>query len=222
MLGMPNRSGGLTQEITDQFHDWERHKSPYLFERRMKIALPHLPTTGLVLDVGCGDAAVIEHCRQHRPNLDFIGIDIRPLPGEETFLCADCRALPFADETFDCVLMLAVIEHVPDQRIVLAETQRILRRGGVALITTPNPLYGLAAAIAGRLGLKYREGYDNSISLEQLSALAVDVGLRVDRAQGFVIAPFDNPLGPLEQKLGRHPLARRLLLNQFLKASRYA
>ncbi|MBW2278431.1 MAG: class I SAM-dependent methyltransferase, partial [Deltaproteobacteria bacterium] len=164
-------------KIADQFGDWEHAKSRYLWQRRVEIALPHLPDAGRVLDAGCGDRSVIEHCERSRPDLMYIGADLSEVPTGRGIVRSDCRDLPFADRSFDCVLMLAVIEHVPDQRAALGEAHRVLNPGGTLLLTTPNPLYALPNAVAGRLGLKYREGYDNSISLDRLAAMTAEAGL---------------------------------------------
>jgi SAM-dependent methyltransferase len=52
-------------------------------------------------------------------------------------------ALPFGDASFDLVTSFQVIEHVLDQRYFLKEIRRVLRRNGIALITTPNRLLRL-------------------------------------------------------------------------------
>jgi SAM-dependent methyltransferase len=52
-------------------------------------------------------------------------------------------ALPFGDASFDLVTSFQVIEHVHDQRYFLKEIRRVLRRNGIALITTPNRLLRL-------------------------------------------------------------------------------
>jgi 2-polyprenyl-3-methyl-5-hydroxy-6-metoxy-1,4-benzoquinol methylase len=48
--------------------------------------------------------------------------------------------LQFADDTFDIVICMEVIEHVADQKQLVAEIARILKPGGRVLITTPNTL----------------------------------------------------------------------------------
>lgn len=207
-------------EIAEQFRDWERSKSPYLWQRRIEVVLPHLPGQGRVLDAGCGDRTVIERLARTRPDLDFVGADLREMTPGPGLVRADCQLLPFADASFDCVLMLAVIEHVPDQLASLAEAHRVLRADGTVLITTPNPLYAAPNAIAARLGLKYREGYDNSVSLDRLASMAVDAGLEVVETRRFLLLPFASPLAELDRLVDSVPLARRLLLNQFLKARR--
>lgn len=48
------------------------------------------------------------------------------------------EALPLPDEAFDAVVCWDVIEHVRDPRLVLGEIRRVLRPGGVALLTVIN------------------------------------------------------------------------------------
>jgi len=50
---------------------------------------------------------------------------------------ADARALPFAESTFDGILCLETIEHVRDADRVGRELSRVLRPGGIVLVTTP-------------------------------------------------------------------------------------
>jgi len=96
--------------------------------------------TDRVLDVGCSGGWLSEVMPEGSV---LYGVDIPPgHPGDRlrTFALADGRALPFADETFDAVVLLEVIEHVPanTEPQLLTEAHRVLRAGGFVLLSTPN------------------------------------------------------------------------------------
>jgi SAM-dependent methyltransferase len=66
---------------------------------------------------------------------------------------ADLTALPFAQATFDAVVLGEVLEHVEDDRRALAEVARVLRPEGVLALSVPaNPkLYGPSDVWAGHV-----------------------------------------------------------------------
>jgi SAM-dependent methyltransferase len=51
-------------------------------------------------------------------------------------VCGDAAGLPFADESFDLVLSTQVIEHVPDDRALVKEAHRVLKKGGKMIISS--------------------------------------------------------------------------------------
>ncbi len=64
----------------------------------------------------------------------FVESDVRLSP--RTALVCDAHDIPFADETFDGVVMQAVLEHVADPARCVAEVRRVLRRHGVVYAET--------------------------------------------------------------------------------------
>ncbi len=55
------------------------------------------------------------------------------------FLRADLNAVPFSDAAVDVALCAEVLEHMADPKVAIEEMARIIKPGGYAVITTPNP-----------------------------------------------------------------------------------
>ena len=98
-----------------------------------------LPPDGLVLDVGAGTG----HSAELLAPRESVAVDVDAgaLRGQNrATVVADMRALPFPDAHFPSAIAVQSIEHVPDPERALAEIARVLKRGGVAVIVTPNRL----------------------------------------------------------------------------------
>jgi ubiquinone/menaquinone biosynthesis C-methylase UbiE len=92
-----------------------------------------------VLDLGCGFGAY--SCELVKAGMKCVGCDInldylRTAAAEGLPVVNVDSALPFADRSFDSVLMFEVMEHVADLDKVLAEAFRVARTN--VLITVPN------------------------------------------------------------------------------------
>jgi SAM-dependent methyltransferase len=59
------------------------------------------------------------------------------LPDSATKVAGEVTALPFADRSFDAVVAAEVIEHIPEQNRALGEAARVLRPGGLLVVTVP-------------------------------------------------------------------------------------
>jgi SAM-dependent methyltransferase len=57
--------------------------------------------------------------------------------GTERVRRGSCAALPLKDSSVDCVTALDVLEHVEDDRLAVTELARVLKPGGVAIVTVP-------------------------------------------------------------------------------------
>ncbi len=80
-----------------------------------------------VLDVGAGDGRLVRELSRRGHAGRVAGVDPTPGPG---VLAASAEALPFPDASFNVVLFMRVLAHLPDQARALAEARRVLRPGG--------------------------------------------------------------------------------------------
>lgn len=109
---------------------WYRVRAD-LLERAVRR---HLPSAGLVLDVGSADAPSAGWLSQIG-RVVAVDLDVRGLrPGG---ICGSAEALPFASGSFDVIAAFDVIEHCANEVRALAEVRRVLRPGGVAAISVP-------------------------------------------------------------------------------------
>lgn len=112
-----------------------------------------------LLDIGCGSGgpslALVERagCRVTGLDAEAAGIAqataqaaARGLADRAGFRVADCGGgLPFADDSFDAVLCVDAINHLPDRFGTLREWARLLRPGGGLLFTDPVVVTGAVA-----------------------------------------------------------------------------
>lgn len=107
---------------------------------------------GRVLDVGCGPGRLTLLVAARAPRLEVVGVDIDAgmidrararaawagQAGQRvTFVEADVRALPFADESFDVVVSSFSMHHWTEVETGLAELRRVVRPTGVVMIYDP-------------------------------------------------------------------------------------
>ncbi len=115
-------------------------------ERRLEMVRKAVPLEDRrILDVGCGVGAFARRLREFSQDVHGVDIDeerVRQGAAQVPNLAlALGEYLPFADETFDVVLLHEVLEHVTDDLATLREVRRVLRREGRAVIFCPNRLY---------------------------------------------------------------------------------
>lgn len=94
-----------------------------------------LPSNARVLVVGGGERGAGTGVLYAAPGLRLTAFDI--YASEDVQLIADAHAIPFADATFDAVLVQAVLEHVLEPQRVVEEIHRVLRPDGLVYAETP-------------------------------------------------------------------------------------
>ena len=105
-----------------------RHRGKtYWRKRRDRLLKKHLVVEGKALDIGCG-------WRRYGKNALRLDLDPKCQPD----ILADIQgATGLPDASFDTILALDVLEHLPYPHRAVAEIERILKPGGVLYITVP-------------------------------------------------------------------------------------
>ena len=94
---------------------------------------------GRVLDVGAGSGWSSDQYHKLSGKItEYLALDIEPDGSLD--LIADGTQLPLQDETFDTVILSAVLEHIPISKIpsILSEARRVLRPGGKLIAGIPH------------------------------------------------------------------------------------
>jgi SAM-dependent methyltransferase len=151
----------LRNSIAAADYDYRAHDSAIPLQRfwqrsRYRYITELIEGQGAVLDVGCGSSQIIGALAPGSVALDVL---VNKLRFARRFAAPRVRgsgfALPFADDSFPCVLCSQVIEHVPMVPSMIDELCRVLKPGGRLVLGTPDydrwewvwieKAYGLAA-----------------------------------------------------------------------------
>lgn len=125
-----------------------RFQDPVIRVAQWAIGLGALRGAERVLDVGCGNGVYLAELSRREHRGVVCGMDLSPgmlmaarSRSAASLLVGDAQRLPFADATFDCVLAMHMLYHVPDRDHAISEIRRVLRPDGVALALTNSRLH---------------------------------------------------------------------------------
>lgn len=127
--------------------------------RELKRVYPR--PSGKVLDIGCSFGFFLKVAQE--ADWQIYGIDLSPAPveqakrelGVKTIYNKSIEQAKFKANFFDLVTVFQTIEHVVDPERFLKEIKRVLKPGGVVLLSTPNAA-GWQAKLMGKSWFSYR------------------------------------------------------------------
>ena len=150
---------------------WKRYKKTQLdsysgspiSENRLNHCLGELKDNlqgKLVLEAGCGAGRFTEILLKKGPSLvssDLssaveVNIENFPVSNKHIVIQADINDMPFADETFDVVICMGVIQHTPSPEQTIENLYKLVKKGGYLVIDH----YNFAISFFFRLASVYR------------------------------------------------------------------
>ncbi len=116
---------------------WQ-YQTPFFDVAGWVLSLAGLSPGLRVLDAGCGNGEYLHALAGHRVQAAGCDLSMGMLrsTGHRSLLNADIAALPFRDGTFDVVLAVHMLYHVPDRHAAVRELRRVLAPGGVFIAVT--------------------------------------------------------------------------------------
>lgn len=122
----------------ENHHWWHQHKREVIFKLAKRFA-----NKGKVLDIGAGTGKILAEFKK-------IGWQVEGVDGEKEalvwskkrgiklkFMDFEKEALPFKNNSFDLILALDVLEHLKDDKKVLAEIKRVAKKRSMIIISVP-------------------------------------------------------------------------------------
>lgn len=192
--------GEPTKKITRYDHGPYHWFLPYFYtrkyERPLELVADLLKPTDIVLDLGCGDGRLT--ALQANRGRTIIGLDNQELPlqfarrliqcDNVRFCCGDGIALMFRAGVFDVVTCFDVVEHIPQGKVtrLIDEVWRVLRRGGLFIVTTPNR-NSLPNRLWGHRLSSEKHYYEYNLS--ELHEVVCAHGFAIERATGIYLPP---------------------------------
>ncbi len=169
--------------LASQVYDAEPNPMLSLEQRFLERLLP--PVAGLdAVDLGCGTGRWIAKLAPKAPR-SLVGVDSSPemlaqakrkLGGAAKWVVADCTDLPFPSSSADLVVCSFLARYVQDLAKFAEQVRRLLRPGGVILITDLHP------ATTSKLG--WRRGFHVEGSFIDIATYS--------RPIQQILSPFEN------------------------------
>jgi 2-polyprenyl-3-methyl-5-hydroxy-6-metoxy-1,4-benzoquinol methylase len=182
--------------LFDYFEPPQDGATRHEHRRVHETILSHVPTrAATILDIGCGSAWVAEAlCAEGKEvwSLDVSSVNPvkalkkHPFPSHYGIV-ADVMSLPFREKVFDVVIASEVLEHLVSPADFFQEVMRVVKPGGMLIITTP-----YKEIIQHSLCIHCNQPTPHHAHLHSFDAekiRRISAGLRAVRAQ---IEPFSN------------------------------
>jgi len=176
--------------------EWESRINKWETNKRIRIVFDELLDNCYIggkkfLEVGCGLGFFSQNAVELGAKVTGVDIGSRLINKVKKkipkgkFLVASASDLPFPNASFDVVLCTEVLEHVEDQDTALSELVRVLKNGGVLVVTSPNRIFKPIFNLLSFLRLRPYHGNENWIFPWVFKKMLLEKGLLVEKEKYF-------------------------------------
>ncbi len=133
----------LYRDLYDKEHThwWHIGKRRIVYSLLRRYLPKGNPANRRALDLGCGTGLNLDHLERYAraTGTDYVeeALDFCRARGHKRLCKADAAHLPFADRYFDIATALDVIEHLDDDLVALRELYRVMKPGGLLIVSVP-------------------------------------------------------------------------------------
>jgi len=208
------------------FEDWaidydERRNKSFLEKSKhgmLQIIANYKKNKETFLEIGLGTGELFELLSN---KFHFVsGMDIsegmvrrtnsKKIKKKDLFVGDGCN-LPLQSNLFDFIICQDVLEHVPNQEKLILGICQVLKPNGIAIITTPNPLWAPILYFAEKLKMKVEEGEHKFVFLPKL------VNKTLKNSQCNILSNDSFMMLPIKSKLDNliEPLCHKNIFSRF-------
>lgn len=157
---------------------------------------------GKILDIGSNNNIFFDEIKNNNTfGIDkFIDKEMRMSREQGKIICCDAHEMSIKDGVFDCITAGGLIEHLEHPKKFLSESYRVLKPGGLLLITTPNK-NSWWNMLTGAYNHKFHKNIFTKKSIENIL-----------ESEGFSVIYYTSiPYDKYSSPFGRMFLIRRLM-----------
>jgi SAM-dependent methyltransferase len=199
------------------------------------ISKHYKTTSGLViLDFGSAEGKTLLEMNQLMSDSIFYGVEYSrvllksasDLPKNIKIMHGDICNLPagITEKSFDAVIALACLEHVPDPLYAVREATRVLKKNGLFIATCPEPFWD---DFAVKVGLLREDQHECDLDKKKIISVIKNAGLELVDYKRFMWAPISYlpylklPVSPhfalrLDSVIERIKILNWLFVNQLV------